>query len=174
MWPFDPDETDPEALTVYESAVRELRHEPDGPQDERQWADLGRQLNRLASLRAGAGDAEGAIDAFDEAMAIWKRLGREKAHFVSSMRRSLVLARAGQADQALEAMNALIERAQIDPAYRPYYDTLALYRAAILAASGKKDRALEDLDRAIDVRRARKPGSEEDLLEWRDELLDRG
>lgn len=172
MWPFeDPSPPDPETLRTYEEAVEALRHRPHGPPTDRHWADLGRQLNRLASLRADAGDLDGAMAAFDEAMQIWDRLDRDKAHFVSSMRRAMVVARDERGERALVLITELIERAQSNPSYQPYFDTLALYRGAVYAALDDVERAVEDLDRAIAVRVERKPGSEAELVAWRAELL---
>ncbi len=165
MWPFEPDAIDTEALEVWERVVVDLRHEPDGPQDERQWADLGRQLNRLAALRAPE-DPAGAVEAFDEACAIWERIDRPKAAFVSKMRLSVVLARLDRFDEAHTILEDLIDRAYANPVYGLYLDSLWLHRAAVLCAQGVVGRALEDLERVAEARAERKPGSEESIVAW--------
>jgi tetratricopeptide (TPR) repeat protein len=170
MWPFEDESTDPDELAVYRRAVDDLRHEPDGPQTERQWADLGRQLNRLASLLGPVAPSE-SVEAFREAAEIWEQLGRPKAKMVSQMRLAVALARANNAESGLDLIESLIDRALANPAYRPYFDSLALHRAAIYAAMGDRERARDDLDRVAEVRAQRKPGSEDEIVRWLNELV---
>jgi len=113
---------------------------------------LGRTLNRLADHLRLAGDCKEARRLCDEAIAIWRDLGRRRAVFLARLRRADIETTRGRHGAALEEGDALVEAADDEP-FAIYRDFALELRGRVRARSGDPDGAVADLEEARTIRR---------------------
>ena len=112
---------------------------------------LGRTLNRLSEYLQLAGECGEACELCDEASAVWRDLGRDRAVFLARLRRADVAVAAGDLDDALDEADALVDAAGDEP-FAIYRDFALELRGRVRANLGEVDAAIEDLERARERR----------------------
>src|SRR5690606_655295 len=82
-------------------AVAHLREQYEAEASEENHARLGRHLQRLSEYLRLDGAHTEALALKDEAIEIWRVLGRNKAYFLSRLQRAIIVLDAGQVDEAV-------------------------------------------------------------------------
>ncbi|RDV37740.1 hypothetical protein DV096_11510 [Bradymonadaceae bacterium TMQ3] len=116
-------------------------------------AHLGRALQKLSEALRLADCFDEARTAKREAIAIWQKLGRAKAHFLCRLKLAMIDHQAGQFERAATALEALED--ELDQGFAIYTDFLAEARARCYHALGRRDAAIAQIQRALKVRIAR-------------------
>ncbi|RAL20277.1 hypothetical protein DL240_18025 [Lujinxingia litoralis] len=137
-------------LTTTVAALRQLYAKEPGPLNA---SHLGRALQqRSLALRLQERYDE-ARQNKDEAIAIWRELGRAKATFLCRLQRALIDHQQGAYARAAETLEAL--EAELDAGCAVYTDQLAEARARCYHALGRRSDALAQIARALQVRQQR-------------------
>lgn len=123
---------------------------------------LGREASRLADHLLLAGKPDEALPLKEEAVEIWRRLGRRKAEFLARLRAAEIVFELGRREQALEALGELLGEAQAPPV-DIYRDFVLEARGRLLARRGMPEEARRDLQKALELRRER--GSQKQVEE---------
>lgn len=126
-------------------------------------ADVGRQVGRLGEKYRLAGRYAEALACKDEALQVWRKLGREQAICLARIRRAVVLS-CGAAQDGPEAfpddgfseLHALCGETASRAELASYQDAVHEARAYAYARAGDLGRAVRDLETALGVRELRR------------------
>ncbi|TXD35608.1 hypothetical protein FRC98_15480 [Lujinxingia vulgaris] len=140
-------------LSELETTARAMRDNLHGEPSEENVAHLGRALQKLSEAQRLANRFEEARASKAEAIAIWQKLGRAKAHFLCRMKLAMIDHQAGEFERAATALEALED--ELDQGFTIYTDFLAEARARCYHALGRRDAATAQIQRALKVRLAR-------------------
>lgn len=125
-----------------------LREDP----SELERTRLGRTLNRLSTYLRLDDDCDEAREYCEEAIDIWRDLGRDRATFLARLRRAAIDVRRGRFDEAERQVDDLVDEAADDP-FTVYRDFALELRGRLHARAGRAEQATDDLDRALEFRR---------------------
>ncbi len=139
-----------EVIADSEKRLAYLRKLADDESSTLNTTRLGRRLQRHGRYLALADDHRAAIEAKDEAIEIWERHDRRRAHFLCRLQRASIRCRAGEPDRARSAVEQLAE--EIDETTGVYIDIVDETLARCWHALGDGHRALEYLEAALAVR----------------------
>lgn len=118
-------------------------------------AHVGRALQRLSEHLAMRGDCDEALELKDEVIALWARLERARAHFLTRLQRAKILDQMGEDAAATLAFEELEVELTADDKLGTYADFLAEARALFHAARAQRADALTHMQRALQLRERR-------------------
>mgnify|MGYP000288850489 CR=1 FL=1 len=145
------------ALAVVDAVRLEPEVLENSDVSEKERADLGRALGKFARVARLNDEPARALDAWKEAIEIWRELGREKARFLAELEYATTCAEdeSGDGEDVTTLFLSLQHRLDEDEAFSLYADFLAEHRARWHAANARFDEALACITRALELRRAR-------------------
>ena len=140
-------------LSLYEEA-RELKEETlrnRRSADPSTRDDLAADLNNLGRLLYDLGDYEGAVEHFEQAFAMWRRLGNGE-HYVGAANFARALTHMGRTDEALEIYSQMLDRQSHKPEEHRFEIALTLQSLGVLHRSRSELAAAERvLRQALDL-----------------------
>ncbi len=151
--PTDPDRLG-EAVARGRQTVAKIRELADEEPSELHLSDLGRQVSRLADHLLLADECDEALALKEEAVGIWRRLGRDKARFLAELDAAETRFELGRSQEALAELDRLVEQAG-EPEFEVYRDFALVLRGRCRARTGDTAGGLADLQEALELRRQR-------------------
>jgi tetratricopeptide (TPR) repeat protein len=150
------------ALEQEREAVDKMRRLAQDDPSELNSSHLGRELSRLADHLLLAERPDEALPLKEEAVDIWRELGRDKAVFLAELdatemvfeMASDLVSDLARREQAVEELDRLVEASELE-ALEVYRDFALEVRARCLARLGEIERARDDLDETLELRRSR-------------------
>lgn len=118
-------------------------------------AHVGRALQRLSEHLAMRGDCDEALELKEEVIALWARLERTRAHFLTRLQRAKILDQRGEDAAATAAFEELEVELAANDQLSNYADFLAEARAFFHAARAERADAVAHLERALRLREQR-------------------
>lgn len=138
------------ALGACEHDIRLLRQMVHDDPSELNTTRLGRVLQRYGEYLRLAGRGPEALQAKDEAIEIWAKYGRQRAHFLARMQRATIQAEGGTPELAITALQEL--GTELDPKTMLYADFLQESLGRAYLASHLPEKAIEHLESALELR----------------------
>jgi tetratricopeptide (TPR) repeat protein len=146
------EETLREAIRSQRDDLETLRETLRTDPSELERTRLGRTLNRLSTYLRLTDECDRACEYCDEAIEIWRDLGRERATFLARLRRAALDIRREAFAEAERRLDELVEEAADEP-FAIYRDFALEFRGRLHARRGRREQAVEDFERALELRR---------------------
>ncbi|MFP4600826.1 MAG: hypothetical protein ACLFVJ_21430 [Persicimonas sp.] len=143
-----------EALVQGRRTVAKMRALVEDEPSELNRSDLGRQASRLADHLLLADECDEALALKEEAVGIWRRLGRDKARFLAELDAAEIRFELGRRDEALADLDSLVAQSA-KPAFQVYRDFALALRGRCRARTDDTAGGRADLQEALELRRER-------------------
>lgn len=145
-------ETLREAIRSQRDDLETLRETLRKAPSELERTRLGRTLNRLSTYLRLTDECDEACAYCEEAIDIWRDLGRDRATFLARLRRAALDVRRGAFAEAEDRLDALVDEAADEP-FTVYRDFALELRGRLHARAGRPEQAIADLELALEFRR---------------------